>query len=234
MLIDLYGSRSNLLNLLNNKDSLNLVVSNVFIGTSIESQMFKEIPLDEERLEEFTSPYEVIEINTDFRKRLRRHNDFPKSNVILLDFMHEGRQSIKYKSGSMVNRPVLRRYGYSLGSGKLHSLDNKINDIDKYIDALIDYISSYELVIINKLRNPKLAIDENGNLYKNENFAEINYLNFYAATFEEALIAKMENVEVIPEFNSPDKLQDGYQLEEDYQSYFKGKMKEILSRTTVI
>lgn len=234
MLIDIYGSRSNLINVLNTKDSLNLAISNVFIGTSIESQLFKEIPLDEERMEQFTSPYEVIEINTDFRKRLRRHNEFPKSNVILLDFMHEGRQSIKYKRGSMVNRPVLRRYGYSLGNGKLHSLDTKVNDIDKYVDALIDYISSYELVIINKMRNPKLSIDEYGNAYKKENFDEINFLNFYAATFEETLLAKLDKVEVIPEYSSTDQLKEGYQYKDEYQEYFKEKMKEILSQTTVI
>src|SRR5699024_10731729 len=158
MLIDIYGSRSNLLNVLNTKDSLNLAVSNVFIGSSIESQLFKEIPLDEARLKNVTSPYEVIQINTDIRKRLRRHKHIHKSNVILLEYKHEGRQSIKYKNGSMVNRQVLRRYGYSLGNGKLHSLDSKVNDIDKYVDALIDYISSYELVILNKMRNPKLSI----------------------------------------------------------------------------
>jgi len=234
MLIDIYGSRSNFLNVLNNKESLNLVISNVFIGTSIESQMFKEVPLDEERLEGFSSPYELIEINTDFRKRLRKYNKFPKSNLLLLDFMHEGRQSIKYKSGSMVNRPVLRRYGYSLGNSKLHSLDTKINGIKKYVDALIDYTSSYDLIVINKMRNPKLTIDENGNKHEIENFEEVNFLNYYAETFEEMLINKLENVEIIPEYQTPDQLYSGYQFDEEYQEHFNENMKEILSRTTVL
>src|SRR5699024_11334908 len=155
MLIDMYGSRSNLMSLFDVKTSESLVLSNIFIGTTIESQNCKELNINEDKMREVTSPYELIELNTDMSKRLRRFNSYAKSNVIILDFLHEGRESIKFKAGTLVNRPVLRRYGYSQGNGNILSLDNKIKNIEKYADDLIRYIESYDLVIVNKLRNPK-------------------------------------------------------------------------------
>lgn len=230
MLIDIYGSRSNLLNIIQVQNELSLVISNIYIGTTIESQMFKNVLIDETKLENISSPYELLEINTDFSKRFRNHNFFPKSNAIILDFMHEGRQSIKFKNGSLVNRPVLRRYGYSQGNGKTFSLDQKINNIEKYVEELVSYLSDYDLIIINKMRNPKFEMNESSELQMLENLQEINFLNYYAETFEDILMSKIENIEVIPSYKNTNDLSLGYLNDDDYLEYMKKNMKKILSK----
>lgn len=227
MLIDIYGSRSHLMSLFEVNTSENLVVSNIFIGTTIESQNSKEITINEEKMNEITSPYELIELNTDMSKRFRRFNSYVKSNVIILDFLHEGRESIRFKSGTLVNRPVLRRYGYSQGNGNILSLDNKIKNVENYVNDLIKYIESYDLVIVNKLRNPKKINDNNISL-KVEDLERINFLNYYAENFEDILINKMKNIRVIPEFKSVNQLEKGYQNEADYLNFFKFHLDNIL------
>lgn len=228
MLIDMYGSRSNLMSLFDVKTSESLVLSNIFIGTTIESQNCKELNINEDKMKEVTSPYELIELNTDMSKRLRRFNSYAKSNVIILDFLHEGRESIKFKAGTLVNRPVLRRYGYSQGNGNILSLDNKIKNIEKYADDLIRYIESYDLVIVNKLRNPKWEKNDEQLHVLVDNLADINFLNYYAETFEDILMSKMKDIKVIPEFKPVNQLQKGYQNDNEYLIFLKSHLDNIL------
>lgn len=228
MLIDIYGSRSNLMSLFTVNTDTNIVVSNIFIGTTIESQNCKETIINEERMNDITSPYELIELHTDMSKRLRKFNSYVKSNVIILDFLHEGRESIKFKNGTLVNRPVLRRYGYSQGNGQILSLDNKIKNIEKYVDDLINYIEPYDLVIINKLRNPKWTKDDNQRSVRVDDLESINFLNYYAETFEDVLASKRKNIRIIPEFKSLNQLEKGYQNESDYLNFLGYHLDNIL------
>lgn len=228
MLIDIYGSRSNLMSLLSVNTDTNIVVSNIFIGTTIESQNCKEMKINEERMNDITSPYELIELHTDMSKRLRKFNNYVKSNVIILDFLHEGRESIKFKNGTLVNRPVLRRYGYSQGDGHVLSLDNKIKNIEKYVNDLINYIKPYDLVIINKLRNPKWTKDDNQRSVKVDDLESINFLNYYAETFEDVLASKKKDIRFIPEYKPLNQLEKGYQNNSDYLKFLENHLDNIL------
>src|SRR5699024_11143359 len=209
MRVDLYGSRSFLVNILKLRSKLNLELNDVFTGTTIDSQMKKELPVDENRFENFISNHEILEIKTDFLKRFRKYHSFTKSNILLVDFMHEGKLLMRFKDGTVAKRPVLNRYGYKWTDGKELTHEDKLSRVEEYVDNFIEYLSSYDLVIINKTRIPKYKRDENGKSLLKDEIKSINFLNFYAETFEDILISKKKDVVVVPNYKPLDELQDG-------------------------
>src|SRR5699024_7672944 len=154
----------------------NIDLTNSFIGTNLASQECKEVPISKNRMKRIVSEYELIEIRTDLSKRLRRFKNFKESNIIFIDFMHEGKDLLDVHNGTIVDRPVLKRYGYDLSKDKLTNID-RIKNIEKNIDDLLEYISNYKVVILVKMRNPKYIEGKNGTSKLKKDFHQINKLN---------------------------------------------------------
>ncbi|WP_017548110.1 hypothetical protein [Salinicoccus carnicancri] len=228
MKVDLYGSRSFLINILKVKAKLGLELNDAFTGTTIDSQMKKELPIDENRFENFISNHEVLEIKTDFLKRFRKCHSFTKSNILLVDLMHEGKLLIRYKDGTVAKRPVLNRYGYKWENGKELTYDDKISRVEEYVDNFINYLSSYDLVIMNKARIPKYKLDENGKLILKDGIKDINFLNYYAETFEDILLRKKKDIIIIPEYKRVDELQDDYLNAKEYRTFLTENLGRLL------
>lgn len=202
MLIDIYGSRVSLRNMLDIESKIEFDINNAFIGTTIESQIQKEVVINEDRVSTIISPYEILELKTDFNKRFKKHHKFTKSKAIMIDFMQEGTKSIQFKAGVVANRPVLTRYGYNIAKGKEFSYDLKISKLNNYVEELNGYLDSYDIVILNQMRSPKFNYDKNGNKVLYESINERVFLNHYAEVFEDLLLSKRENIQVIPPYKT--------------------------------
>lgn len=202
MLIDIYGSRVSLRNMLDIESKIEFDINNAFIGTTIESQIQKEVVINEDRASKIISPYEILELKTDFNKRFKKHHKFTKSKAIMIDFMQEGTKSIQFKAGVVANRPVLTRYGYNIAKGKEFSYDLKISKLNNYVEELNGYLDSYDIVILNQMRSPKFNYDKNGNKVLYESINERVFLNHYAEVFEDLLLSKRENIQVIPPYKT--------------------------------
>ncbi|TVT28881.1 hypothetical protein FO441_00960 [Salinicoccus cyprini] len=229
MKVDVYGSRLLLINMLNLRFDLNVEINNAFIGTTIDSQVKKAVRVDNSKLNSFTSNYELLEIKTDFHKRLRRFHKFSKSSIIVLDLLHEGKPLIKFEEGVLTKRAVLKRYGYQWSDGKTLSYEEKIININQYVDILVDYLSSYELIILNQSRSPKYELNDDGKRTLKKNIEEINFLNFYTETFEDLLSQKLKKVYIIPEYKSISDLHDGYSKEEEYHAFLNKHIMRIFN-----
>lgn len=226
MLIDMYGSRSFLIHLLNSK--LDIKINRAYTGTTIESQMEKTSYVNEIILNRIISDHEKLEIKTDFQKTFRRFHPFSKSKIIIVDFMHEGKNSIKINKKTYVKRAVLNRYGLDLREGTEITREKKLGNVEKYLESFISYVSNYDLIIINKTRTPKFEKDKNDKLLLKDNIDEINFLNFYGELFEDLLEQRLNNVAVIPEFSPLKDLKDGYLKSKEYQQHLNENLDRIL------
>lgn len=233
MKIDVYGSRSFLVNLLKLKLKLKFEFNDVFTGTTIDSQMKKELAVDEERMKNFISNHEILEIKTDFLKRFRKSSEFAKSKIIFIDFMHEGKLLIRFGDGTVTKRPVLNRYGYKWKDGIDLSYEDKLSKIEEYVGTFIDYLKAYDLVIVNKARTSKYERDQKNNLSLKDNIQEVNFLNFYAETFEEILSKKREDIYFIPEYDSIHQLEEGYLNTNNYNEFLLENIASIINENKI-
>jgi|SRR5699024_3151415 len=228
MRLDVYGSRSLLMNLLKLRTNLNIELNEVYIGTTIDSQMKKEHKLDRSILKKIISEYEVLELMTDVEKRFRRFHNFSKSNILIVDFLQEGKNLAKFNEGTFTVRPVLKRYGFNMMKGKV-LFDDKSNNIERYVERFLEYTESYDLIILSKMRTPKYL---EGNSDKRElkpNFAEVNFLNYYAMTFEELLVEKSDKIKCLPEFSNINDLNEKYMQKKSYSDFLENELKRILN-----
>jgi len=230
MKIDVYGSRYTLINLIKLSSKFDLEISNAYTGTTIESQLKKEVPINEEKLKEIISKHEILEIKTDFNKRLRKFHKFTNSKVIVIDFMIEGSQTIQFNNKFVTKRPVLLRYGYNTLKGKEVNYSEKINNSERYIETLLEYLSDYDLVILNKVRQAKLIKNANDELTLRKNILDINFQNFYAELMEDLLLQKREDICIIPEFSDKSLLIHNYMSNKNYIDFFSKNIKEILDK----
>lgn len=228
MKADVYGSRSLMMKLVEFSNELNLELVDSFIGTNLISQKYKDVPISQNRMKRIISEYEYIEIKTDLSKRFRRFKDFKESNVIFIDFMHEGKDLISVHNGNVVNRPVLKRYGYDTSKATISKLDRVIN-IEKDIANLMDYTANYKKIVLIKMRNPKY-FDKNGRKILKEDFHEINKLNSFAEMCEDLLISKIPDIDIVDLHKEVNDLRDGYLKTEEYQEHLKQEIKTILSK----
>jgi len=228
MRLDVYGSRSLLMNLLKLRSKLNIKLNEVYIGTTIDSQMKKEYKLERSILNEIVSEYEVLELMTDVEKRFRRFHDFSKSNILIVDFIQEGKNLAKFSEGTFTVRPVLKRYGFNLENGKV-LFNDKANNIERYVDRFLEYTESYDLIVLSKMRTPKYLEGSSGEVELKPNFAEVNFLNYYAMTFEELLIEKSDKVRCLPDYTNINDLNENYMKKKSYNEFFENELKKILN-----
>src|SRR5699024_9564222 len=174
------------------------------------------------------SEYELIEIRTDLSKRLRRFKNFKESNIIFIDFMHEGKDLLDVHNGTIVDRPVLKRYGYDLSKAKLTNID-RIKNIEKNIDDLLEYISNYKVVILDKMRNPKYIEGKNGTSKLKKDFHQINKLNSFAEMCEDLLADKMPDIPIVELYKDLNDLRDGYQKTPQFKKYLKEEVNTIIN-----
>src|SRR5699024_469461 len=222
------GSRSLLMNLLKLRSKLNIKLNEVYIGTTIDSQMKKEYKLERSILNEIVSEYEVLELMTDVEKRFRRFHDFSKSNILIVDFIQEGKNLAKFSEGTFTVRPVLKRYGFNLENGKV-LFNDKANNIERYVDRFLEYTESYDLIVLSKMRTPKYLEGSSGEVELKPNFAEVNFLNYYAMTFEELLIEKSDKVRCLPDYTNINDLNENYMKKKSYNEFFENELKKILN-----
>lgn len=227
MLIDIYGSRVSLRNMLDIESNIKFDINNAFIGTTIESQMQKEVLINKDRESKIISPYEMLELKTDFNKRFKKHHKFTKSKAILIDFMQEGTKSVKFKAGVVAKRPVLTRYGYNMAKGKEFSYDLKISKLNNYVEELNSYLDSYDIIILNQMRSPKFNYDKKGNKVLYDSVSERVFLNHYAELFEEILLSKRKNIQVIPPYKPTDDLVKSDLDNNKYKEYLIKHLENI-------
>lgn len=232
MKIDIYGSRSLMIKLVELASQMNIRIADSFIGTNLASQRLKEVPISQNRMKRIISEYEYVEIRTDLSKRFRRFKSLKESNILFIDFMHEGKDLIDVHNGTVVDRPVLKRYGYDTNKATLHKMD-RVSNISKDIEDLLDYITNYKQIILIKMRTPKYTHDENGQKILVENFHEVNKLNSFAEMCEDLLISNLPELQVIELYKSVDNLREGYQKTSSYSKYLQREINNILNTSKV-
>ena len=228
MRLDVYGSRSLLMNILKLRTKLNIKLNEVYIGTTVDSQMKKEHKLDRDILNEIISEYEVLELMTDVEKRFRRFHEFSKSNILIVDFLQEGKNLAKFNEGTFTVRPVLKRYGFNLAKGKV-LFNDKANNIERYVEKFLEYTESYDLIILSKMRTPKYLEEIPDEPKLKPNFSEVNFLNYYAMTFEELLVEKSDKIKCLPNFSNIDDLNEKYMQKKSYSEFLENELNRILN-----
>lgn len=223
----MYGSRPFLMNLLNHREILNIEVNNAFIGTSFDSQKGKAIKINDNKMKRYLNDYEYLELLIDSRKLFRRLQNTSNANIIFLDLLTEGKQTIKINNGVLIENKSLKRCISNIEEAVELPIDKKVKDLDRITDEFISYLTTYDLVIINKLRQPKYKKTLNG-LEEKINLNQINFQNYYTESFEDLLLKKMDNVKFIEEYDIPKNLVDGYYYDKHYVEYFIKETQSIL------
>lgn len=229
MKVDLYGSRPSLINLLNNRSNLQIEINKAYIGTSFDSQMKKATKIDERLMKKYLNEYEQLELLVDSRKLFRKLQNISESNIIFIDFLSEGKTVMKINDGVLLQNLSLKRCIKNIEEGREISIDRKVKDLNVITDNFIKYLSTYDLIILNKLRHPKRKKTSYGYQNKN-NLDHVNFLNYYTESFEDLILEKMTNIEVIEEYDIPKNLVEGYYYERNYIEYFLNRSIEILNK----
>lgn len=229
MKVDLYGSRPSLMNLLNNRSNLQIEINKAYIGTSFDSQMKKATKIDERLMKKYLNEYEQLELLVDSRKLFRKLQNISESNIIFIDFLSEGKSVVKINDGVLLQNLSLKRCIKNIEEGQEISIDRKVKDLNVITDNFIKYLSTYDLIILNKLRHPKRKKTSYGYQNKN-NLDNVNFLNYYTESFEDLILEKMSNIEVIEEYDIPKNLVEGYYYDRNYIEYFLNRSIEILNK----
>src|SRR5699024_673800 len=132
-----------------------------------------------------------------------------------------------FNEGTFTVRPVLKRYGFDLVKGKT-LFNDKSNNIERHVDEFLEYAKSYDLIILSKMRTPKYLEENSGEKELKPNFVEVNFLNYYAVTFEELLMRKSDRVKCLPDYADIGDLSDKYMQKKNYNEFFEKELQNIL------
>src|SRR5699024_9627795 len=115
----------------------------------------------------YLNEYEQLELLVDSRKLFRKLQNISESNIIFIDFLSEGKTVVKINDGVLLQNFSLKRCIKNIEEGQEISIDRKVKDLNVITDNFIKYLSTYDLIILNKLRHPKRKKTSYG--YQNKN-----------------------------------------------------------------